>query len=127
MRKRPLVVKVPVQLPPEPMPLIVPTDAPVESNPDGTPVPAGEHVPDDESQMSMFTDLIVVDVGGVNVNVYELLPAPAELLRVKAREVSCAACAGESGRLATAKAREHKNAATLKDTFLYTPILHFSQ
>lgn len=69
IRRRPLVLKVPVHVPPEPIPLIVPTVALVDVKPEGTPVPAGEHVPDAESQRSMFTDFMVVDCGGVNVNV----------------------------------------------------------
>jgi hypothetical protein len=68
-RRRPLVVNVPVQVPPEPIPLIVPTDALVDVKPDGTPVPEGEQVSDAESQMSMLTDFMVVLAAGVNVNV----------------------------------------------------------
>lgn len=69
IRSRPFVVNVPVQLPPEPIPLIEPTAALVVVRPDGTPVPAGEHEPEAESQISMFADSMVVEEGGVNVNV----------------------------------------------------------
>lgn len=56
IRKRPLVVNVPVHVPPEPIPEIVPTAAPVVTRPDGTPVLAGVHVPEAESHISILTD-----------------------------------------------------------------------
>lgn len=69
-RIRPLVVKVPVQLPPLPKPETLPTVALVVVRPAGTPVgPVGSHVPDAVVQISMFTDSTVVDVGGVKLNV----------------------------------------------------------
>ncbi len=69
IRSRPFVVKVPVHEPPEPMFDTVPTVALVEVKPVGTPVPAGEQLPDAVSQISTFTDLIVVAAAAVKTNV----------------------------------------------------------
>ena len=69
MRRRPFVVNVGVQVPPEPMPVIVPTPAPVVVSPAGTPVLAGVQVPEALSQISILTDLMVVAWFTVNPNV----------------------------------------------------------
>lgn len=70
IRSRPFVENVPVQLPPEPIPLIVPTEAPVVSRPDGTPVGVtGLHEPDAVVQISTLTDLMVVEAATVKSKV----------------------------------------------------------
>jgi hypothetical protein len=89
MRSRPLVVKVPVQVPPEPMPLIAPTAAPVVERPEGTPVPAGEQDPEAVVQISILTDLMVVVWPTVKPKVYEdVAGLGAELDKVRLRWVS---------------------------------------
>lgn len=65
---RPLVVNVPVHDPPEPIPEIVPTVALVLEKPEGI-FEGGAQVPEAESQISIRTDLMVVEVGGVNAKV----------------------------------------------------------